>query len=146
MREPKKKIEGAGLTSGCHVSLKNVFADTPYFLVMVPALVHPSSQTKMASIIQKGNVFFKVATAVSCHKLDPDMTLLNKSNVGPRNTLSRCHLGTLRIKKDWECLGGPVFYQGGLIYLCWSATRLFMVLMALTVMIILNLIVIKPFI
>ena len=27
---------------------------------------------------------------------------LNESNVGPRNTLSRCHLGTLRTKKDCE--------------------------------------------
>ena len=46
------------------------------------------------------------------------LTLLNESNVGPRNTLSRCHLGTLRTKKDLQCLGGPVFNQGGLIYLC----------------------------
>ena len=28
------------------------------------------------------------------------LTLLNESNVGPRNTLSRYHLGTLRTKKD----------------------------------------------
>ena len=46
------------------------------------------------------------------------LTLLNESNVGPRNTLSRCHLGTLRTKKDCQCLGGPVFNQGGLIYRC----------------------------
>ena len=32
--------------------------------------------------------------------------------------VSRCHLGTFRMKKDWQCLGGPVFNQGGLIYLC----------------------------
>ena len=50
------------------------------------------------------------------------LTLLNESNVGPRNTLPRCHLGTLRTKKDWQCLGGPVFNQGGLIYLFQSAT------------------------
>ena len=70
------------------------------------------------------------------------LKLLNESSVRPRDTPSRCHLGTLRTKKDWQCLGGPVgFNQGGLIYLCSSATRLFMVLMALTVMIFLNLIV-----
>ena len=42
------------------------------------------------------------------------LTLLNVSNVGPRNMLSRCHLGTLRTKKDceWQCLGCPVFNQG----------------------------------
>ncbi|CAH3165537.1 unnamed protein product, partial [Porites evermanni] len=40
------------------------------------------------------------------------LTPLNESNVGPRNTLSRCHLGTLRTEKDWQCLGGPVFNQG----------------------------------
>ena len=39
------------------------------------------------------------------------LTLLNESNVGPRNTLSPCHLGTLRTKKDWQCLGGPVFIR-----------------------------------
>ena len=46
------------------------------------------------------------------------LTLLNEFNVGPRNTLSRCYLGTLRTKKDWQCLGCPVFNQGGPIYLC----------------------------
>ena len=28
--------------------------------------------------------------------------------VGPRNTPSRCHLGNLRAKKDWQCLGGSI--------------------------------------
>ena len=32
------------------------------------------------------------------------LTLLNESNVGPRNTLSRCHLGTLRTKLGWSSL------------------------------------------
>ena len=51
------------------------------------------------------------------------LTHLNESNaVGPRNTLSRCHLNTLRTKK--------VFNQGGLIYLCKSSTMLFMFSMA----------------
>ena len=45
------------------------------------------------------------------------------------------------MKKDWRCLGHPFFNQGDLIYLCYSATRLLMVLMASTVMIILNLII-----
>ena len=46
------------------------------------------------------------------------------------------------MKKDWQCLGGPAFNQGGLIYPCKTAIRPFMVLMASTVMIILNLTVI----
>ena len=57
--------------------------------------------------------------SLSCHPIYRwTLTLLNEFNVGPRNTLSRCHLGTLRTKKDWQCLGGPVLNQGGLIYLC----------------------------
>ena len=49
------------------------------------------------------------------------------------------------MKKEWQCLGGPV--QSPIkevlfifIYLFWSAIRLFMVLMALTITIILSLI------
>ena len=42
------------------------------------------------------------------------LTPLKKSNVGPRNTLFRCHLRTLHAKKDWQCLGDPVSNQGGL--------------------------------
>lgn len=41
------------------------------------------------------------------------LTLLNESNVGTRNTLSLCHLATLRTKEDWQCLGGPAFNQEG---------------------------------
>ena len=33
-------------------------------------------------------------------------------------TLPISYTGTLRMKEDWQCLGGPVSNQGGLIYLC----------------------------
>ena len=52
------------------------------------------------------------------HPIYRTLTLLNESNIGPQNTLSQCHLGTLCTMKDWQCLSGPVFNQGGLIYLC----------------------------
>ena len=46
----------------------------------------------------------------------------SQSKVGPRNTLSRWHLGTLRTKKDWQCLGGPTLGSRGFFfsYRYWS--------------------------
>ena len=55
---------------------------------------------------------------LSDHPIYRTLTLLNESNIGPQNTLSQCHLGTLCTMKDWQFLSGPVFNQGGLIYLC----------------------------
>lgn len=49
-------------------------------------------------------------SSIYCRTLTP----WNESKIGPRNTLSRCHLR----KKDWQYLGGLVFSQGGLNYLC----------------------------
>ena len=48
------------------------------------------------------------------------LTPLKESNVGLRNTFFRCYLGTLRTKKNWQCLGGPVYNQEGLIYPCYK--------------------------
>ena len=47
------------------------------------------------------------------------LKLFNESNGGLQNTLtlSRCYLGTLRTKKDWQCLGGPSSLQSRRSYL-----------------------------